>query len=343
MQIRYGYFKFDFQFGHYMNFIFQFLRLIRFPNLVIVALTQYAIRFGIIYPFLNQAGLDLFLSEKLFGMLVGATVLIAAAGYIINDYFDVKLDHINKPKQLIIGKSISRRQAMFLHTTVNIIGLALALYVAISIQHPMLVLIQLVSAALLWFYSINFKKQILIGNLIIAALTALVPFTAGYYEIILLFDSVKANELQSHFESTDIRSLLFSIQYLLYWIIGYSAFAFILTFIREVIKDCEDIEGDKEFGCKTLPIVHGIPKAKKVANLAVAFLVILLTFLEFIQVNSEDWVSFTYFLVLISLPLLWLMVKIRKAKTKKHFFIISQVIKVIMLIGVLYTGLIYLF
>ena len=96
-----------------MNFIFHFLRLIRFPNLVIIALTQYAIRFGIIYPFLNQAGLDLFLSEKLFGMLVGATVLIAASGYIINDYFDVKLDLLNKPNQLVIGKSISRRQAMF--------------------------------------------------------------------------------------------------------------------------------------------------------------------------------------------------------------------------------------
>jgi len=326
-----------------MNFIFHFLRLIRFPNLVIIALTQYAIRFGIISPFLNQAGLDLFLSEKLFGMLVGATVLIAASGYIINDYFDVKLDLLNKPNQLVIGKSISRRQAMFLHTLVNLVGLALALYVAISIQHSMLVLFQIVSAALLWFYSINFKKQILIGNIIIAALTALVPFTAGYYEIILLFDSVKTELVISNIEVDNIRSLLFSIQYLLYWIIGYSTFAFILTFIREVIKDCEDIEGDKEFGCKTLPIVHGIPKAKKVANLSVALLVVLLTFLEFVQVNSQDWISFSYFFFLISLPLLWLMVKIRKAKTKKHFFIISQVIKVLMLVGILYTGIIYLF
>tara|TARA_B110000046_G_scaffold28052_1_gene28717 strand:- start:11865 stop:12845 length:981 start_codon:yes stop_codon:yes gene_type:complete len=326
-----------------MNFIFQFLRLIRFPNLVIIALTQYAIRFGIIYPFLNQAGLDLFLSEKLFAMLVGATVLIAAAGYIINDYFDVKLDLINKPKQLIIGKSITRRQAMFLHTTVNMAGLLLALYVAISIHHPMLVLFQIASAALLWFYSINFKKQILIGNVIIAALTALVPFTAGYYEIVALFDNLSQQEVNSTIHTESIRSLLFSIQYLLYWVIGYSAFAFILTFIREVVKDCEDIEGDKEFGCKTLPIVHGIPKAKMVANLSVALLVILLTFLEFIQINSKDWISFSYFFILISIPLLWLMIKIRKAKTKKHFFIISQVLKVLMLVGILYTEIIYLF
>ena len=326
-----------------MKFIFHFLRLIRFPNLVIIALTQYAIRFGIIYPFLKQAGLNLFLSEKLFGLLVSATVLIAASGYIINDYFDVKLDHVNKPKQMVVGKLISRRQAMFLHTLVNVSGIFMAAYVAFAIGHPFLVLIQLISAGLLWFYSVNFKKQILIGNVIIAALTALVPFTAGYYEIVVLFDNLSQKQVNSTIEAESIRSLLFSIKYLLYWVVGYSAFAFILTFIREIIKDCEDIEGDEAFGCKTLPIVYGTSKAKKAANYTVAFLLVLITFLEFIQVNSEDWISFTYLLALISLPLIWLMTKIRKAKTKKHFFIISQVVKVIMLVGILYTAIIYTF
>lgn len=326
-----------------MKFIFHFLRLIRFPNLVIVALTQYAIRFGIIYPFLRQANLNLFLSESLFAMLVGATVLIAASGYIINDYFDVKLDQVNKPKQMVVGKIISRRQAMFLHTIVNIIGVGLAAHVAVQIEHPMLVLFQVVSAGLLWFYSASFKKQILIGNIIIAALTALVPFTAGYYEITVMYDQLSNADLLDAFEAYNLSSLLFNIQYLLYWVIGYSAFAFILTFIREIVKDIEDIEGDKAFGCRTLPIVHGIPKAKKAASYLIAFLLILITFLEFIQVNSNDWISFTYFLVLISLPLVWVMIKLRKAKEKKHFFIISQVIKILMLVGILYTGIIYLF
>lgn len=326
-----------------MKFIFHFLRLIRFPNLVIIALTQYAIRFGIIYPFLRQADLNLFLSESLFGMIVAATVLIAASGYIINDYFDVKLDHVNKPKQMVIGKSISRRQAMFLHTIVNAVGIGLAAYVAVNIGHPMLVLFQLVSAGLLWFYSVSFKKQILIGNVIIAALTALVPFTAGYYEIAVMYDHLSVDATVKSIEADSLRSLLFSIQYLLYWVFGYSAFAFLLTLIREIIKDCEDIEGDKAFDCKTLPIVHGIPAAKKAASYLIAFLLILVTFLEFMQANSGDWISFGYFLILISLPLIWVMIKLRKAKEKKHFFVISQVIKVLMLIGILYTGLIYLF
>lgn len=321
----------------------KFLQLIRFPNLVIIALTQYAIRFGIILPFLRQAKLNFFLSEWLFGILVLATVLIAASGYIINDYFDVKLDLVNKPKQLIIGKYMSRRQAMALHFIIQGIGLLLALGVAIKIGHPMLILFQLVSAALLWFYSVTFKKQMIIGNLIIAALTALVPFTAGYYEIAVMTDSLSASNDSTPFQAENLGALLFSIKYLLSWIIGYSAFAFILTLIREIIKDCEDIKGDQEFGCKTLPIVFGINKAKITAMIISLVLVISLGLLEYVLYISKDWISLAYFLVLLTFPLLWVTYKISKAEKKKHFFVISQSIKVIMLIGILYTGIIYLF
>jgi len=296
-----------------------------------------------IYPFLNQAGLDLFLSEKLFGFLVLATVLIAASGYIINDYFDVKLDHVNKPKQLIIGKKISRRQAMAMHVALNIIGLLLALYVALVIHHPLLILFQLVSAGLLWFYSVTFKKRILIGNLIIAVLTALVPFTAGYYELTVMFDSLTSQQIENPFQAENLTSLLFSIQYLLYWIVGYSAFAFILTVIREIIKDCEDIEGDQAFDCQTLPIMYGIEKAKKVAAGIAILLFVLMLLLQVIQFISKDWISLVYFTFLISFPLIWVIVKTFSATKKKHFFIISQSIKIIMLFGILYTGIIYIF
>lgn len=318
-----------------------FLKLIRFPNLVIIALTQYAIRYGIIYPFLKQSGLGLFLSEQLFALLVIGTVFIAASGYIINDYFDVKLDAVNKPKQLIIGKYMTRRQAMFLHFLIQGIGLLCAGYVAISIHHPFLILFQLVSAALLWFYSVNFKKQVLIGNFIISALTALVPFTAGYYEIAVMYDSVQLDTLNSPFDASSLRSLLFNIKYILYWVSGYSAFSFLLTLIREIIKDCEDIEGDKAFSCRTLPIVYGIKKAKTIAVYVSLFLMLLIAIVEGIQWVSKDWLSLAYFLILINLPLIWVVLKIRKAKNKKDFFFISQSVKILMLIGIIYTGIIY--
>lgn len=324
-----------------MKILLDFLKLIRLPNLIIIGLTQYAIRFGIIYPFLVQANLDLFMSEKLFGLLVLATILIAAAGYIINDYFDVKLDYLNKPKQMVIGKSIKRRYAIVLHSLFNLIGLALAAFVAVKINHPMLILFQLVSAALLWFYSVTFKKQVLVGNLIIAALTALVPFTAGYYEVAIMFDSIEQFAHHDAIIGNNLGSLLFSIKYLLYWIIGYSAFAFLLTVIREIVKDMEDIEGDKAFDCRTFPIVFGIPKAKKLAISLSVFTLLCIAVLEFMQWISNDWISLAYFLLFITLPMFFICYLLAKASTKKHFFVISQTIKICMLFGILYTLVIY--
>lgn len=234
---------------------------------------------------------------------------------------------------------------MALHILLNAIGLLLAAYVAFSIKHPLLILFQLISAALLWFYSVTFKKQVLVGNVIIASLTALVPFTAGYYEVAVMFDHLP--ELTGSPEDSqlisNLGSLLFSIKYLLYWVIGYSVFAFLLTIIREIVKDIEDIEGDKAFDCKTLPIVFGIPLAKRVAIAISVITLLSLALLEYIQFIGRDWISLSYFVILLSLPLVWIIIKIQKASKKKHFFIISQAIKIVMLIGILYTSLIYLY
>ncbi|MCB0803050.1 MAG: geranylgeranylglycerol-phosphate geranylgeranyltransferase [Flavobacteriales bacterium] len=321
-----------------MKVIIDFIRLVRFPNLIIIFLTQYAIRFGIIQPFLKQVDLDLFMSEKLFFLLAVATILIAAAGYIINDYFDIKLDLINKPKKLIIGNSISRRYAMLWHTLLNIAGIALAAYVAIAIKHPLLVFIQIICSALLWYYSVKFKKQVLVGNVLIAVLTALVPFTAGYYELAVMYDTIGESVYD-----TNLKYMLFDMKYLLYWIIGYSAFAFLLTMIREIAKDMEDIEGDKAFNCKTLPIVHGIDFSKRIAIGISVFTFLWILSLEFMQVLSGDFISFAYFTFFISFPLIFVIYRTAKAQTKKDFFIVSQSIKVIMLLGILYTLVIYFF
>mgnify|MGYP001588688091 CR=1 FL=1 len=321
-----------------MKAILDFLRLVRFPNLIMIFLTQYAIRYGIIQPFLNQAGLDLFMPDNLFLMLAIATVLIAAAGYIINDYFDVKLDIINKPKQLIIGKSIKRRTAMLWHTLINIIGVALAGYVAYKINHPWLVLIQIACTGALWYYSVKFKKQVLVGNILIAVLTALVPFTAGYYEMAVMFDSIGETAYQ-----TNLKFMLFDMQYLLYWIIGYSAFAFLLTIIREIVKDMEDIEGDKAFNYKTLPIVHGINFPKRIAVGVAVFTSLWIIVIEVMQALSGDYISLAYFVLCISLPLALIIINTAKANSKRDFFIISQGVKIVMLLGILYTLLIYFF
>lgn len=276
--------------------------------------------------------------EDLFFLLAVATVLIAAAGYIINDYFDVKLDHINKPKQLIIGKTLSRRFAMLWHTIVNAVGIILAGYVSWAIGHPLLVFIQISAAGLLWYYSIKFKKQVLVGNIIIALLTALVPFTAGYYEMAVMFDTVGES-----LYDTNLKYMLFNLQYLVYWIIGYSAFAFLLSVVREIVKDMEDIEGDRTFGCRTLPIVHGIETSKRIANGISIFIALWILVLMIVQGISQDFLSLFYFAFFLLAPLIYVISNMIKAQEKNDFFMISQTIKLIMFLGITYTAVIYYF
>lgn len=278
------------------------------------------------------------MSEFLFLLLALATVFIAAGGYIINDYFDVKLDHINKPKQMIIGKTLSRRFAMFWHIIISALGIFLAAYVAWAIGHPFLVLIQLSAGGLLWYYSIKFKKQVLVGNVIIALLTALVPFTAGYYELAVMFDTIG----ESMYD-TNLKYMLFNLQYLVYWIIGYSGFAFLLSIVREIVKDMEDIEGDEAFGCRTLPIVHGIETAKRWANGISIFIALWIVVLMVVQAISKDFLSLLYFGFFLLAPLIYVISNMIKAQDKKDFFMISQTIKLIMFLGITYTAVIYYF
>ena len=321
-----------------MKIVIDFLRLIRLPNLIIVFFTQYAIRFGIIQPFLKQAELNLFMSEKLFFFLVLTTVLIAAAGYIINDYFDVKLDIINKPKQLIIGKSIKRRYALLWHTLFSIVGLSLSAYVAFQINHPWMVLMHVYCTGALWYYTVKFKKQVLVGNVLVAVLAAGVPFTAGYYEVTVMYDTIGET-----LYDTNLKYMLFDMKYLLYWIVGYSVFALLLTLIREIVKDIEDIEGDKAFKCKTLPIEYGIDFSKRVAIGITIFTALWILTLEIMQAISGDFISLAYFLLFITVPLIVTIYRIVKADKKRDFFIISQLLKITMLLGILYTLIIYFF
>ncbi len=204
-----------------------FLKLIRVKNLLIIAFTQYTVRWCIIYPILKSHSVyyKLQLSEFHFFLLVLSTVMIAAAGYIINDYFDVKIDKINKPERLIIDKGIKRRVAIGAHFVINILAIAIAVYVSHCVGVWKLALIHFICATGLWFYSTTFKRQFLIGNIIIACFTALVPLIVGIYEFLPAY--------RAYFPLED--HLSFKAGW--YFLLGFSAYAFIITFIREIIKD----------------------------------------------------------------------------------------------------------
>jgi len=309
--------------------------LVRFPNLLIIAFTQYAMRFLLMEPLLPSETFELQFGDIQFALLVFSTMLIAAAGYIINDYFDTRADLINKPSRVVVGVSISRKEAMILHMILNIMGVGIGVYLAFYIGLPALSLVFFLSTGLLWFYSTNYKRQFLVGNLIVAFLTALVPLMVVLFEIPLLNKAY--GEVMIRYDS--------DFTYLFAWVSAFSFFAFMTTLIREIIKDAEDFDGDNAYGMKTVPIVLGSlwTKVVLVALIAItlAALAILLLKYIFYSVEPPDYISLGYFSLLLFLPLLVLIIQLIAAGDKRAYRRASMLIKLVMLSGILYSALVF--
>jgi 4-hydroxybenzoate polyprenyltransferase len=264
------------------------LRLTRFWNLVIIALSQY-------FTALFLIDRNLISDWRLF-VLATSTAIIAAAGYIINDYYDIKIDLINKPQRVVIGKSITRRYALFFHSVLVVIGVGLGFVISWRIG-----VVNFFSAFLLWWYSNSLKRQPFVGNLVVALLTS-------------------------------ISILLIDIQYYTHnsLVIIYALFAFFMTLVREILKDMEDLRGDNTFGCRTLPIVWGIRKTKGMIYSLLILLSasVLLLNAKFVQL------PFYYFVIFLYVPLGLLVLRLIRADTRKDFYWLSQWCKVIMLLGI---------
>lgn len=304
-----------------MKIIAAFFRLIRWPNLLFIVLTQMLFRYFIL-PFVyleGHAGYEnIKLSQSLFYLLMLASVCIAGAGYIINDYFDVNIDQVNKSQRVIIGKFIKRRAAILLHATISFIGLVLSMYVGYKLRNVFIPLFNFFAIMILLVYSSTFKKKLLIGNILISILTAwviLVLTVAEYRFRISPHDVVWQRLLKLSFT--------------------YAGFAFIISLVREVIKDMEDMEGDLKYGCTTMPIVWGIPVSKVFAGVWIVVLVGVLVALQIYVIQFGWWFSVFYSFVVIIIPLIWVLRELYKANTPAQFHSLSNVIKIIMLAGIL--------
>ena len=275
--------------------VFAFLKLVRSFNLLILAFTQYMCRYFIVGN--GEESVWSILADWKFFLLVLCTVMVAAAGYIINDYYDVKIDLINKPKRVVIGKVLHRRIAIISHFILNTLACFIAIFLGLK-----LFLIIVATTILMWAYANYLKRTVLVGNLLISVLTGVAVYLPA-----LLYHSSEV-------------SLLF-----------YACFAFFISFIREIIKDMEDVKGDEEYGCKTLPIVWGIRKTKTVIY---AISVACIALISFMLVNGNSTLQL-YFLLLPAPLFIWLLVKLTKADTAAHFLSLSHFCKLIMLIGVI--------
>ncbi len=290
------------------------LRLIRFPNLLIMALTQFLVRHALILNY----DIPHALNDFQFALLVLATICIAGAGYVINDYFDVKVDLINHAEDVVVGKSISRTHAITLHLVLTSIGVGLGVYLAYAVGMLSLSIIQIASAGLLWFYSTTYKRQFLIGNLVVAFLTALVVLSVGIFEIV---PALNENSFQN------MKNIFFIIT-------GYATFAFLGTWIREIIKDMIQLKGDTALGYKTLAITWGDRKAKSFALALILVLLLLILYFTY-AILAEYPYHLVYVTLTVILPTIYLLYQVSVAKVKKDYLRANTLMKVVLLFGAL--------
>lgn len=310
----------------YMNWLFSsvrsFFSLIRLQNLVFIVVTQYCFYFLVMIPAFRHYGESVQPDGFNMHFLVFASVLIAGAGYVINDYFDLNIDRINKPQKLVIDRFISRRWAMFLHLILSAGGIVLSAYVAFSLGNLLIFLFNLLSVFLLFVYSSTYKKKLLSGNIIIAALSAWV--------ILVMFLA------SCSWEPGRLLPVWTSPQNEIYKIaIIYAAFAFIVSLIREVVKDMEDETGDKKNGCKTMPIVWGIKSTKVFIGVWILVLFGMMVIILF-NLMIAGWIGGVFYILLILFPsLIHIYSRFAKAISKKDYTRLSRDIKIFMLAGIL--------
>lgn len=302
-----------------MKLISAFLQLIRWPNLVFIIITQCLFEWCIyarVYP--NQFNQS---NHFQFILILLASILIAAAGYIINDYFDQNIDQINKPNKMVVNTIINRRWVIFWHMLLSLGGLFFTMLALPVNVYWHLILGNLGAILLLWLYSTNFKKQLLIGNILISLLTAWVILILFFAKFPLLI-----NELLS-VDHDKVRFFRLAILY--------ASFAFIISLIREVVKDIEDIEGDQKYGCRTMPIVWGIRASKVFIAVWMVVLIAALVILQIYVLGLGWWQSALYCAVLIILPLLVILKKLYLAKSTSDYHTLSSLIKFVMFTGIL--------
>ena len=306
-----------------MKLLTAFLRLIRWPNLVFIALTQFLFYYTLVVPLYDKGIVSKF-NTLHFGLLMLASVLIAAAGYIINDYFDLNIDQVNKPGRLVIDKIIKRRWAIVLHIVMSLAGIVIGFYIDFLSHIYWLGLTNMLCVFLLFGYSVTLKKKLLIGNILISMLTAWVLVVA----FLCYYHSFHCSTCSEAMKDSLFRRFI-KITFL------YTGFAFVISLIREVVKDMEDRDGDARYSCKTIPIVWGIPASKVFVAVWIIVLIGTLGIVQFYVLQFGWWWSAGYCLLLIIAPLLWILRTLHRAQVASDYHRLSDAVKLVMFSGIL--------
>lgn len=298
----------------------KYLKLIRYQNLLLIALMQLVVMYG----FLKLQNITLFLeNDWQYWLLIVSTVTIAAGGYIINDINDQESDAENKPEGNIVGKSITESTAYNLYIGLTITGVAIGFYLSNVIEKPSFLSAFILCAALLYMYATSFKQILLVKNIVVSFLLAFSIIIVGLIEI------YPATTIENQAGMKMAFSVLFD----------FSIIAFIINLMRELVKDIEDVKGDYNNGIQTLPIVLGISRTAKLVfgfSIIPIALIIYYTYSYLFELQYAT----IYILTFLIGPLFYFMIKIWSAKSKKEFSHLSTVLKLIIFFGIIAIGII---
>ncbi len=302
----------------------QQFKILRLPNLAIIILTQYLIRYCLLGPVYSNNSIPFAIDSFNFALLVLSTLLIAAGGNIINDIMDIKTDKVNKPGKVWAGKLMSKKSAYILYFILTLTGVIIGFYLSFLIGYLMFGLIYLTIALLLYFYSVSYQRIAFLGNITVSILSAMVILIVWLYEFFALRS-----------DPSLFAKLMPVTGYISTFIWGYAIFAFLTSLIREIVKDIEDREGDMASGYKTLPVIDGAGKAKAIAMIITLVSMIALGSGQYFLLEHNLVIVFWYLLIAVQPLFAYLIYLLVKAKKKEDFKTVSDAAKIVMVAGIL--------
>lgn len=302
-----------------MGVVGKLLHLVRWQNLIIIGLTQAVMKWSL----LPSLGVSEALSVPMFFLLMAATICIAAAGYIINDIEDLGIDKINRPEKVVIGQGISEKTAFNIYLGLNLVGVGLGFLMAYKLGKPNFSALFVLVSVLLYFYATSLKKTLLVGNLLIALLTAMVVVLVGVFDLSPV--THPANQ------QLQLRAMTL--------LLDFAIFAFALNFIREIVKDLIDINGDKNFGVNSLPIALGRQRATNLVFGMGVFMLAAVLYYGYANFLYSE-LMLAYFFIALGAPLLLFCIKAWSAEKREDYRFLSLLLKIIMVLG-LVAALIY--
>lgn len=305
------------------------MRLVRWSNLLFLAALVWLMEKWVAVPVLDRFAFGEQLPWYGLLLLTLAIVLIAAGGYVINDYFDVKIDRINRPDELVVTRTVSKPAAMQLSVALSSAGALCGVALAVLLRSWTIGSVFILVPGLLWFYSSSYKRLFMVGNLTIALLAAMTPMMVAM-----------ANVAQLQLLYATILPYTTLVHDLYAWLGGFALFAFLLTWVREIVKDMQDQMGDRELECHSMPVVWGELWSKIFVTALLVFTLAVIGHLWYrVLPFPTGWSSLStrYILFGIVIPILGSLGLLWSAKIPSDYKTCQQLVKFTMLLGMLYS------